>query len=48
MKETLKFLEETQQYPNLIQESMRMHNFMLLPCLPTRCTKGKKPLVDYS
>jgi hypothetical protein len=40
--------EETQQFPNLIQESMRMHNLMSLPCLLARHTKGKEPLVDYS
>ncbi len=41
-------LEETQQFPNLIQESMRMHNFMSFPRLPASHTKGKEPIVDYS
>jgi hypothetical protein len=27
---------------------MSMHNLFSLPCLPTRQTKGKDPLVDYS
>jgi hypothetical protein len=27
---------------------MRVHNLLLLPHLPTRCTKGKEPLIDYS
>jgi hypothetical protein len=27
---------------------MRMHNLLLLPCLPIRHTKGKESLVDYS
>ncbi len=41
-------LEETQQFPNLIQESMRMHNLISLPLLLARHTKGKEPLIDYS
>jgi hypothetical protein len=33
--------DASQQSPNLTQESMRMHNLLSLPCLPTRHTKGK-------
>jgi hypothetical protein len=40
--------DETQQFPNLIQKSMRMHNLMLLPRLLAKHIKGKEPLVDYS
>jgi hypothetical protein len=32
----------------MTQESMSMYNLLLLFCLPTRHTKGKEPLVDYS
>ncbi len=34
-------LEETQQSPNLTQESMKTHNLLSLPHLPIRHTKGK-------
>jgi hypothetical protein len=34
-------LKETQQSPNLTQESMRTNNLLSLPCLPTKHTKGK-------
>jgi hypothetical protein len=40
-------LHETQMSPNVTQESMRVHNVMLLFDLLVRHTKGKKPLIDY-
>jgi hypothetical protein len=43
-----KLLQKTQLPPNLTHESMKVHNLLLLFHLLTRCTKGKKPLIDYS
>jgi hypothetical protein len=31
----------------LNQEATRLHNFFSLTHLPTRCARGKEPLVDY-
>jgi hypothetical protein len=47
-KVTLKLVQETQSPPNIIQESMRLHNFLSLPHLSIRHTRGKEPLIDYS
>jgi hypothetical protein len=46
--DTLELLQETQLPPNLTQESMKVYNLLLLFHLPTRCTKGKEPSIDYS
>jgi hypothetical protein len=43
-----KLVYETQSLPNLIQKAMKLQNFLSLLHLPTRHTKGKEPLVDYS
>jgi replicative DNA helicase len=37
-----------QDFPNVTQETMRMHNLLSLPQLIAKQTKGKEPLVDYS
>jgi len=41
-------VQETHSLPNLTQEAMKLHNLLSLPRLPARCTRGKKPLIDYS
>jgi hypothetical protein len=46
--DTQEFLQETQLPPNLTQESMKVHNLLLLLHLPARCAKGKEPSIDYS
>ncbi len=45
---TQKLLQETQMSLNATQESMRVHNLMLLFDLLVKHTKGEKPLIDYS
>jgi hypothetical protein len=37
-----------QDFPNVTQETMRMHNLLSLPQLIAKQSKGKKPMVDYS
>jgi replicative DNA helicase len=37
-----------QDFPNVTQETMRMHNFLFLPQLIAKQTKGKELLVNYS
>jgi hypothetical protein len=37
-----------QDFPNVTQKTMRMHNLLSLPQLIAKQTKVKKPLVDYS
>jgi hypothetical protein len=46
--DTQKLLQKTHLPPILTQESMNVHNLLLLFHLPTRCTKGKNTLIDYS
>jgi hypothetical protein len=46
--DTQKLLQKIQLPPILTQESMNVHNLLLLFHLPARCTKGKYPLIDYS
>jgi hypothetical protein len=40
-------VQEARSPPNLTQEAMRLHNLLSLLHLPTRCTRGKGPLVYY-
>ncbi len=40
--------QQEQKSFNLTQKSLKIHNLPSLPHLPTKQTKGKEPLVDYS
>lgn len=45
-QDNIKMLQETQlPPPNLTQESMCLHNLLLLPHLLAKLTKGEKPLL---
>jgi hypothetical protein len=46
--DTRKLLQEIQLLPSMTQESMKVHNLLLLSRLPTKHTKGKESLIDYS
>ncbi len=39
--------QEEQEPLTLTQKSMKIHNLLSLPHLPTKQPKGKEPLVDY-
>ncbi len=40
--------EEDQNPPNSTQDSMSIHNLLVLPHLPAKQTRRKEPLVDHN